>query len=138
MRVTPFHRCVLAASALALCAGLALPVAAQGADEVVLQAREALRAKDRSRLASTRDAAVAAAHPLASWTAYWELSNRLSTAQQPELDAFYARWPATYVEDRLRNDWLLELGQRRDWANFRAEFPRFRMNDDRDVSCYAL
>ena len=138
MRVTPFHRCVFAASALALCAGLALPVAAQGADEVVLQAREALRSKDRSRLASTRDAAVAAAHPLASWTAYWELSNRLSTAQQPELDAFYARWPATYVEDRLRNDWLLELGQRRDWANFRAEFPRFRMNDDRDVTCYAL
>jgi len=120
------------------CAGLALPVAAQGADEGVLQAREALRVKDRARLASARDAAVAAAHPLASWTAYWELTNRLSNAQQPELDAFYARWPGTYVEDRLRNDWLLELGQRRDWANFRAEFPRFRMNDDREVTCYAL
>ena len=102
MKVTPFRRFVVATSALALGAGLALPVAAQGADEVVLQAREALRLKDRARLASTLEAAVAAAHPLASWTAYGELSNRLSTAQQPELDAFYTRWPATYVEDRLR------------------------------------
>ena len=42
------------------------------------------------------------------------------------------------MEDRLRNDWLLELGRRRDWTNFRAEVPRFRMNDDREVSCYAL
>ncbi len=38
----------------------------------------------------------------------------------------------------MRNDWLLELGKRRDWANFAAEYPRFRMNDDREVSCYAL
>ena len=34
-----------------------------------------------------------------------------------------ARWSGTYVEDRLRNDWLLELGRRRDWANFAAEYP---------------
>ena len=136
-RLAPLAR-VAACLALAATAGLGLPALAQGTDETVLQAREALRVKDRARLTSARDAAVAAAHPLASWTAYWELSNRLSTAQQTELDAFYARWPGTYVEDRLRNDWLLELGQRRDWANFRAEFPRFRMNDDRQVTCYAL
>ena len=58
--------------------------------------------------------------------------------QQDELDAFYARWPGTYVEDRLRNDWLLELGRRRDWRNFAIDYPRFRMNDDREVTCYAL
>ena len=121
-----------------LAISLTLPVAAQGTDSTVLQAREALRSKDRVRLVATRDAALAAVHPLAQWAAYWELTNRLTTAQQSELDAFYARWPGTYVEDRLRNDWLLELGARRDWANFRVEFPRFRMNDDRDVTCYAL
>ena len=54
------------------------------------------------------------------------------------MEAFYPRWPGTYVEDRLRNDWLLELGRRRDWANFSRDFPRFRMNDDREVTCYAL
>ena len=111
---------------------------AQGGDEIVVQAREALRTKDRARLAAARQAVGAAGHPLALWVDYWELSNRLGDAQQAELDAFYARWPGTYVEDRLRNDWLLELGRRRDWANFRVEFPRFRMNDDREVTCYAL
>jgi soluble lytic murein transglycosylase len=108
------------------------------ADDMVLQAREALRKKDKAALAAARWAASASAHPLAQWADYWELQNRLVEAQQSELDAFYARWPNTYVEDRLRNDWLLELGRRRDWPNFRNEHPRFRMNDDREVSCYAL
>ena len=58
--------------------------------------------------------------------------------QPAEFDAFAQRWSGSYVEDRLRNDWLLELGRRRDWATFAAEYPRFRMNDDREVTCYAL
>lgn len=106
-----------------------------GSDTVV-DAREALKRRDRARLAAAK--AATASHPLAQWVEYWELSNRLAEANQPELDAFYARWPATYVEDRLRNDWLLELGKRRDWGNLRVEFPRFRMNDDREVTCYWL
>ncbi|MGH6636971.1 MAG: transglycosylase SLT domain-containing protein, partial [Polaromonas sp.] len=35
-------------------------------------------------------------------------------------------------------DWLLLLGQRRDWTAFAAEYPNYRMNDDREVRCYAL
>ncbi|MDP2007534.1 MAG: transglycosylase SLT domain-containing protein [Rubrivivax sp.] len=108
------------------------------ADDTVLRAREALTKKDAATLAGARAAVNQAGHPLAMWVEYWELGNRLATAQQAELDAFYARWPGTYVEDRLRNDWLLELGKRQDWANFRTEYPRFRMNDDRVVTCHAL
>ncbi len=111
---------------------------AAGGDDTVLQAREALRKKDRNALANARMAVNTTRHPLALWVEYWELANRLNEAQQSELDTFYARWPGSYVEDRLRNDWLLELGRRRDWVNVRSEFPRFRMNDDREVSCYAL
>ena len=134
---TPLRRlCVLL---LCLAAGLGATAAlAQPGDDIVVQARDALRSKDKARLASARAAANATGHPLAMWVEYWELSNRLADAQQPELDAFYERWRGSYVEDRLRNDWLLELGKRRDWANFRVDFPRFRMNDDREVSCYAL
>jgi soluble lytic murein transglycosylase len=127
---------VLAAAALAGAAPAA-PAAAP-AEDILVQAREALRKKDSAQLGNLRQAANRSAHPLAQWAEYWELGNRLSQAQQTELEAFYARWPSTYVEDRLRNDWLLELGKRRDWANFRVEFPRFRMNDDREVTCYAL
>ncbi len=107
-------------------------------DDHITAAREALRVRDKSKLAEWRDATLAHQHPLASWAAYWELNNRLLDAQQAELDAFAQRWRGTYVEDRLRNDWLLELGRRRDWANFRNEYPRFRMNDDKEVHCYAL
>ena len=127
------------AFALGLCL-LALPptLHAQGGDDAVIDARDAFRKKDRARLAADRALAQTALHPLAQWADYWELTNRLSEAQQDELNAFYARWPGTYLEDRLRNDWLLELGKRRDWHNIATEYPRFRMNDDREVSCYAL
>lgn len=131
--------CLWKAGALLLAACLwAPPLQAAPGDDTLLQAREALRKKDRNALVSARDALARQRHPLAMWADYWELTHRLGEAQQGELNAFYARWPATYVEDRLRNDWLLELGQRRDWENLRAEFPRFRMNDDREVHCYAL
>jgi soluble lytic murein transglycosylase len=106
--------------------------------DFAVDAHDALRRRDGVRLLALRDLAATQRHPLAQWIDYWEIFNRLPTAQQAELDAFYARWPATYVEDRLRNDWLLELGKRRDWTNFAREFPRFRMNDDREVTCYAL
>jgi soluble lytic murein transglycosylase len=112
--------------------------AQQIADDIVLQARDALRKRDRTALATARQAITSVGHPLAQWVDYWELQNRLSEAPQSELDAFFARWPNTYVEDRLRNDWLLELGRRRDWVNFKQEVPRFRMNDDREVVCYSL
>ena len=129
-----------AAALLAPLAGRAQAPApvVQGGDANIVEARDALRRHDRDRLAAARAAALADRHPLAMWADYWELNNRLATAQQDELDAFYARWPGTYVEDRLRNDWLLELGRRRDWRNFAIDYPRFRMNDDREVTCYAL
>ncbi|MFM7849868.1 MAG: transglycosylase SLT domain-containing protein [Rubrivivax sp.] len=108
------------------------------ADAPILEAREAQRKADRARLAALKASTAASGHPLASWVDYWELGLRLNTASVPEVDAFLTRWSGTYVEDRLRNDWLLELGRRRDWATFAREFPRFRMNDDREVTCYAL
>jgi len=111
-------------------------------DDTIVQARDALTRKDAQRLAAARAAVMATPaaerHPLAMWVEYWELGNRLGVAQQDELEAFYARWKGSYVEDRLRNDWLLELGRRGDWPQFTREFPRFRMNDDREVTCYAV
>ncbi len=127
--------------ALLLCLGAPLSQAqarAEPGDSAIIDAREALRKKDRSKLFAARASAAAQQHPLTMWADYWDLSDRLTEARQEELNAFYARWPGTYVEDRLRNDWLLELGRRRDWANFAIEMPRFRMNDDREVTCYSF
>ena len=124
--------------ATALQAQTLQPPQPQTVDTPIVDAREAFRRHDRLRLLADRDGAAALRHPLAMWADYWELTNRIAEVQQPEVSAFEARWPGTYVEDRLRNDWLLELGRRRDWQNFTAELPRFRMNDDREVTCYAV
>lgn len=120
--------------------GAPKPVRAQPTadDAAVVEAREVAKRRDKQRLAQLRQQVVAAGHPLASWVDYWELGNRLAEVKTDEVEAFYARWPGTYVEDRLRNDWLLELGKRRDWPAFVRDYPRFRMNDDREVGCYHL
>ncbi len=129
-------------AAATLCAllglGSVVPVRAapSSADASILDAREAFRKKEKSSLAVARLAS--AGHPLAQWVEYWELTSRLATTPNDEVEAFYLRWPGTYVEDRLRNDWLLELGRRRDWPALLRDHPRFRMNDDREVSCYVL
>jgi len=133
----PLKRWTALALSCLLLAGT-VPALAQADDTDILQAREAHARRDTQRLAALRASAAAAQHPLASWVDYWELNNRLGEATQDDLNAFYERWRGTYLEDRLRNDWLLELGRRRDWTNFRVDHPRFRMNDDRQVTCYAI
>ena len=145
MPCRPTLRNHLAAASLALAASLgttpgrlAAQPPATASDATILEAREALRKRDRNRLAAARAAAQAGGHPLAPWVDYWDLSSRLNTATLDEVEGFYARWAGTYVEDRLRNDWLLELGRRRDWDALARDYPRFRMNDDREVLCYWL
>ncbi|HEY1229513.1 MAG TPA: lytic transglycosylase domain-containing protein, partial [Ramlibacter sp.] len=106
------------------------------ADDTILEMAQAFAKNNRARLSQLLPAV--RGHLLEPWAAYWELRARLDTASQQEVQDFLTRYAGTYQEDRLRNDWLLVLGQRRDWATFAAEYPRFRMNDDREVRCYAL
>ena len=115
---------------------LAVGAAPTAADQVLIDMQQAFRKKDRVRLAQLLPQA--RGHALEPWAAYWELRARLEDAQASEVDAFLQRWAGTYQEDRLRNDQLLLLGQRRDWSRFAAMHPAFRMGDDREVRCYAL
>ena len=105
-------------------------------DDLILEMREASRQGNRAKLALLLPQV--RGHALEPWAAYWELRSRLDTATPQEVQDFGARFPNTYQEDRLRNDWLLLLGQRRDWTTFATEYPKYRMNDDREVRCYAL
>ena len=105
-------------------------------DDLIVEMHQAFRQGNRQKLAQLLPAV--RGHGLEPWAAYWELKTRLDTAAPQEVQDFFARYPGTYQEDRLRNDWLLLLGQRRDWASFAAEYPKYRMNDDREVRCYAL
>jgi soluble lytic murein transglycosylase len=112
-------------------------IATNARDDVIRDAHDAFQRHDRARLALLRATALANRLPLAPWVDYWELTNRLSEVSSDEVEQFYVRWSGSYVEDRLRNDWLVEVGRRRDWDAFKRDYPRFRMNDDRSVTCYA-
>ncbi len=106
------------------------------ADDTLLQMNDAYRKRDRNRLAALLPAA--RGHVLEPWAIYWEMRARLESATADDIRATLARLAGTYQEDRLRNDWLLLLGATGDWANFMAEYAKFRMHDDRSVECYAL
>jgi soluble lytic murein transglycosylase len=111
---------------------------AQAADASIQDAREAWRVRDKPRLSALRDALVAERHPLAPWADHWLMQLRMGEVSMSEVDDFLARWGTAYVADRTRNDWLLELGRRRDWNNFLRVQTGYRMNDDREVLCYGL
>ena len=106
------------------------------ADEVILDMNQAFKKNDKGQL--TRLLPRAKGHTLEPWAAYWELRVRLDQASDSEIQQFLSQYAGTYAEDRLRNDWLLQLGRQREWSTFAQEYPRFRMNDDREVRCYAL
>ena len=106
------------------------------ADEVILEMSQAFKKNDKAQL--SRLLPKAKGHTLEPWAAYWDLRVRLDQASDSEIQQFLTQYAGTYAEDRLRNDWLLQLGRQREWATFTQEYPRFRMNDDREVRCYAL
>ena len=124
---------------LAIMAGLMLHGSIQAqssADAAVLEMREAFRRNDTTTLA--RLLPLTAGHPLAPLTRFWELKPRLETATTPDIQDALGAMAGSYWEDRLRNDWLLLLAKNRNWTQFEAELPRYRMKDDRQVKCYAL
>ena len=125
----------LAATGFSVSAQAQNGVNARG-DSVLLDMNQAYKKGDKARLTALLPQA--SGHALEPWAAYWELKARLEEASSAEVLDFMGRYAGSYQEDRLRNDWLLLLGQRRDWSNFTAEYPKFRMRDDKEVRCYAL
>ncbi len=116
---------------------LGLPAQAQNrGDELILQMGQAFKKGDKTRLSNLLPQV--RGHALEPLAAYWEMRARLDSAPESEIRGFLAAYAGSYYEDRLRNDWLQQLGKRRDWATFTAEYPRYRMRDDREVRCYAL
>ena len=133
------NRILTSLGALALTGLMHTPVLAQNLnaqDEVLLQMQQAFVKNDRSRLQQLLTQAQG--HTLEPWAAYWALRVRLDTASHEEIERMLGRYAGTYAEDRLRADWLLQLGRQRDWATFKRIHPGYRMRDDREIQCYAL
>jgi soluble lytic murein transglycosylase len=114
--------------------------AAQSQDDLFLAANAAFKAGDRERLATL--APRLAGHQLSIWVEFWQLQMRLRRDEPTKVDAavqaFIAKYPDSYLADRLRMEWLLALGARGDLATFAREQPALVwQHDDWQVRCYA-
>jgi soluble lytic murein transglycosylase len=105
-------------------------------DEIFQQLRDAARKNDADKAAAL--AARLPNYAIPSYVDYYRLKPRLRDASNEEILDFLKRYDGSAIADRLRNDWLLELGRKRDWFNFDRELPQFVKNDDYQVKCYAL
>jgi soluble lytic murein transglycosylase len=141
---TLFSRFVFAAASAALLLPNVLqnayaqkrPVTFASDDDVFLALRDASRRGDTAR--TDEIASRLGNYPIPSYVDYYRLQPRIRDASPAEIQAFLTRYEGSAIADRLRNDWLLELGKRRDWATFDVQYPLFQLNDDTQLKCYAL
>lgn len=105
-------------------------------DDAFLALRDASRANDPGKAVAI--AAKLGDYPIPSYIAYYQLKPRVADASADEILAFIDRYKGSAIADRLRNDWLLELGKRGDWATFDQQYPLFALDDDSQLKCYAL
>ena len=121
---------------LLLAAGTAVSAAPKppSADENFLKAYDAFRAGDPLKL--QRLSGLPAGHVLAPYLDYWRLKLRLEDTPDAEVRAFLEREAGSYLADRLRADWLKELGKRGDWQSFDQALPPLAQ-DDLEIRCYA-
>ena len=112
------------------------------ADDLFLKAYDAFRAGDAIKLqkASSRfggnASGNAGAYLLAPYLEYWRLKLRIEDAPEADVRAFLEKQVGSYLADRLRADWLKELGRRGDWQNFEQTLPPLAQ-DDLEIRCYA-
>ena len=140
--VHPFvAACLLAgASAFAAAGTPAVPATRplSAPDQAFLAVRDAARTGDRARLAQLAPQLVG--HPLVGYVEYWQLLPRLRNgepATETAVADFFARYPDTYLADRLRLDWALALADRGDFTAFEREARRLVWSaDDTQLRCY--
>lgn len=154
------QRAAKAALAAIACAVLATPVFAQkrpqpqpqsqslaipsNPDDAFVALREAARKNDVARTDAI--SATLVDYPISSYVEYFRIKPQMFDASglaridapDDQVRAFLQRYKGEAIADRMRNDWLLVLGKKRDWANFDAEYPQFVLKDDTQVECYAL
>jgi soluble lytic murein transglycosylase len=77
-------------------------------------------------------------YAIPSYVDYYRLESRINSATEQEIRDFLTRYEGSAIADRLRNDWLLELGRIRNWELFDEQYPQFVLNDDTQLKCYGL
>ncbi|WP_370624311.1 transglycosylase SLT domain-containing protein [Polynucleobacter sp. UB-Piko-W3] len=123
----------------------AVPAQITDADRMFIDLREAARKNDVFRAQQLSSNLVA--YPFDDYVTYFSIKPQLfDSGGGPRSDysadsqviAFLNQYQGTALADRMRNDWLLVLGKRKDWARFDVEYAKFVLDDDTQVKCYSL
>ena len=121
------------------------PVEITDTDRMFIDLREAAKKNDVFRTQQLSAALVN--YPFEDYVAYFRIKPQMfDSSGSPRNDyvadsqvvAFLNQYQGTALADRMRNDWLLVLGKRKDWARFDAEYAKFVLDDDTQVKCYSL
>jgi soluble lytic murein transglycosylase len=108
---------------------------APAADEALLKAYDAFRAGDAVKLQRV-SGQIRGGHVLAPYLEYWRLKLRLEEMPDADVHAFLDQQAGSYLADRLRADWLKELGKRGAWQELEQQLPLL-VQDDLEIRCYA-
>ena len=112
------------------------PAAADSLDDTLLAAKDAARLGDRARV--ERLAGELQGHELGAYAEYWRLQLDLKNDLDPAaVRAFLAANEGTVLADRMRGDWLRQLGKQGQWSLFDPEYPALAQ-PDQELACYAL
>jgi soluble lytic murein transglycosylase len=114
-------------------------------DRMFIDLREAAKKNDVFRTQQLSSALVN--YPFDDYVAYFRIKPQMfdssggprnDYAADSQVVAFLNQYQGTALADRMRNDWLLVLGKRKDWARFDAEYAKFVLDDDTQVKCYSM
>uniref|UniRef100_UPI004047B104 hypothetical protein n=1 Tax=Polynucleobacter sp. TaxID=2029855 RepID=UPI004047B104 len=114
-------------------------------DRTFIELRAAAKKNDVAR--SQQLAASLKNYPHQDYVTYYRIKPKLfnaagealaDSAADAEVKDFIVKYQGTALADRMRNDWLLVLGKRKDWIQFDVHYPQFALNDDTQLKCYAL
>jgi soluble lytic murein transglycosylase len=110
-------------------------LAAASSDDRFLVARDAFRLGDRAKLESI--APELKGYELEAYVDYWRLLIDLKEADAERIGSFLSRNEKAYVAEKLRGEWLKQLGKKQKWAEFDAEYAKLEQ-PEQDMLCYAL
>jgi soluble lytic murein transglycosylase len=114
-------------------------------DRMFIDLREAAKKNDVFR--TQQLSSNLANYPFDDYVAYFRIKPQLfdsaggarsDYSADSQVIAFLNQYQGTALADRMRNDWLLVLGKRKDWSRFDIEYAKFVLDDDTQVKCYSL
>jgi soluble lytic murein transglycosylase len=96
-------------------------------------ARDAFRAGERVRLAKIAESLRGT--EFYPWVEHWQLRLRLEEDSSEGVAEFLDRENGSYLAEKLRGEWLKQLGKHRDWQTFQKQMA-LMVQPDQEIVCF--